>query len=177
MNMSESIHAARLGDIERTADGLTVLQFRFAADQPVFAGHFPGHPILPGIFQLEMARVAAETVFNGAMRVREITKAKFRRPILPAETIRLELKLSTEVQGGTGHRPVLGGNLPPSSGSASESSIDESLRERSGRAGSPVTQASGLCHPDQRETIQARAVFTVDGQPAGETILQLMRAT
>ena len=124
MNMSESIHAARLGSIERTADGLAVLQFRFAADQPVFAGHFPGHPILPGIFQLEMARVAAETIFNGAMRVREITKAKFRRPILPAETIRLELKLS-----------------------------------------------------ENRETTQARAVFTVDGQPAGETILQLMRAT
>ena len=37
--------------------------------------------------------------------------------------------------------------------------------------------AAYLCHPDQRETIQARAVFTVDGQPAGETILQLMRAT
>ena len=177
MNMSESIHAALLGNIERTADGLAVLQFRFAADQPVFAGHFPGHPILPGVFQLEMARVAAETILNGAMRVREITKAKFRRPILPAETIRLELKLSTEVQGGTGHRPVLGGNLPPSSGSASESSRDESLRERPGRAGSPATQASGLCHPDQRETTQARAVFTVDGQPAGETILQLMRAT
>ena len=124
MNMSESIQAARLGDVERTSDGLAVLIFRFDAAQPVFAGHFPGHPILPGVFQLEMARVAAETILNGAMRVREITKAKFRRPILPAETIRLELKLS----------------------------------ENAG-------------------TTQARAVFSVEGEPAGETILQLMRAT
>lgn len=124
MNMSESIQAARLGDVERTVDGLAVLIFRFDAAQPVFAGHFPGHPILPGVFQLEMARVAAETILGGAMRVREITKAKFRRPILPAETIRLELKLS----------------------------------ENAG-------------------TTQARAVFSVEGEPAGETILQLMRAT
>lgn len=124
MNMSESIHAARIGDVERTADDLPVLHFCFAADQPVFAGHFPGHPILPGVFQMEMARVAAEVILGGAMIVRGITKAKFRRPILPAETIRVELKIS----------------------------------ENSG-------------------TTQARAVFTVEGQPAGETILQLIRAT
>ena len=114
----------RIGDVERTADGLAVLHFFFAADQPVFAGHFPGHPILPGIFQMEMARVAAEVILGGAVTVREITKAKFRRPILPAETIRVALKLSV--------------------------------------AG---------------ETTQARAVLTVEGQPAGETILQLIRAT
>jgi len=122
--MAASIQAARLGDVERTADGGAVLLFRFDAAQPVFAGHFPGHPILPGVFQLEMARVAAETILNGAMRVREITKAKFRRPILPAETIRLELKL---------------------------------------------TENAG--------TTQARAVFSVGGEPSGETILQLIRAT
>ena len=124
MNMAASIQAARLGDVERTADGGAVLLFRFDAAQPVFAGHFPGHPILPGVFQLEMARVAAESILNGAMRVREITKAKFRRPILPAETIRLELKL---------------------------------------------TENAG--------TTQARAAFSVEGEPAGETILQLTRAT
>lgn len=121
MNMSQSIQAARFGEMERTADGGAVMMFRFAAEQPVFRGHFPGYPILPGVFQLEMARVAAECALGGALTLREITKAKFRRPILPMETIRLELKLS----------------------------------------------AAG-------ETTQARAVFTVEGQPAGEVILQLV---
>ncbi len=124
MNMSASIQSARFDDVERTADGGAVLLFRFDAAQPVFAGHFPGHPILPGIFQLEMARVAAEVVLGAALAVRAITKAKFRRPILPAETIRLELKLTEN--GGA---------------------------------------------------MQARAVFSVEGEPAGQTILQLMRAT
>ena len=53
---------------------------------PTFAGIFPVAPLLPGVFQLEMARVAAESVLNCPLAVREIRKAKFRRPILPAET-------------------------------------------------------------------------------------------
>ncbi len=120
MNMTESIQAARVGDMQRTGADSATLEFRFAASQPVFAGHFPGHPILPGVFQLEMARVAAEAVAGSTLVVREIVKAKFRRPIRPEETIRVDVKL--------------------------------------------VTQAGGS---------QARAVLSVDGQPAGEAILQL----
>jgi 3-hydroxyacyl-[acyl-carrier-protein] dehydratase len=122
MNMTESIQAARVGDVQRTGLDSAALEFRFAAAQPVFAGHFPGHPILPGVFQLEMARVAAEAVAGSALVVREIVKAKFRRPIRPEETIRVEVKL--------------------------------------------VELPIGL---------QARVAFSVSGQPAGETILQLTR--
>ena len=60
----------------------------------MFAGHFPDRPMLPGVFQLEMAHVAAESVLNCPLAVREIPKAKFQRPILPGEIVRLELKLS-----------------------------------------------------------------------------------
>lgn len=124
MNMTESIKAARVGEMQRSGADSAVLEFRFAASQPVFAGHFPGHPILPGVFQLEMARVAAEAVAGSKMVVREIVKAKFRRPIRPEETIHVEVKL--------------------------------------------VAQA---------DSSQARATFSVSGQPAGETILQLTRNT
>ncbi len=122
MNMTESIQAARIGEVQRTSDGAAAVEFRFAASQPVFAGHFPKHPILPGVFQLEMARVAAEAVAGSAMVVREIVKAKFRRPIRPEEIIRVEVKLIAQNDGS-----------------------------------------------------QARAAFSVSGQPAGETILQLTR--
>lgn len=93
MNMTESIQAARIGGVQRTGDGMASLEFCFAASQPVFAGHFPGQPILPGVFQLEMARVAAEVVAGLTLSVREIVKAKFRRPIHPAETICVDVKL------------------------------------------------------------------------------------
>jgi 3-hydroxymyristoyl/3-hydroxydecanoyl-(acyl carrier protein) dehydratase len=120
--MQSSIAAARIGEPRQSADGTTVFEFRFSADDPTFAGHFPNRPLLPGIFQLEMARVAAECILNCSLAVREISKTKFQRPILPDETVRLELKLSET--GGA---------------------------------------------------IQARANFSADGQPAGETILLLCR--
>ena len=123
MTLRDSIFAARLGEPRPNADGSTTLEFKFGADDPVFAGHFPGRPILPGIFQLELARVAAESVLNCALAVREIRKAKFQRPVLPDETVRVELKLSNK---------------------------------------------DGV--------IQAHAVFSVNGQAAGETNLLLCRS-
>lgn len=122
MTMQNSIVAAKVGGPQQNTDGGTFFEFRFGAGDPVFAGHFPNRPLLPGIFQLEMARVAAENILNCPLTVREIVKAKFQRPILPGELVRLELKLS---------------------------------------------ETGGM--------IQARAGFSIDGQPAGETILLLCR--
>ena len=94
MTLRDSIGAARLGDPRQNADDATVFAFQFGAEDPTFAGHFPGRPILPGVFQLEMTRVAAESVLNCPLSVREIRKAKFQRPIGPGETVRVELKLT-----------------------------------------------------------------------------------
>ena len=123
MTLRDSISAARLGEPRPNADGSMTLEFKFGADDPVFAGHFPGRPILPGIFQLELARAAAESVLNCALTVREIRKAKFQRPVLPDEVVRMELKLANK---------------------------------------------DGV--------IQAHAVFSVNGQAAGETNLLLWRS-
>lgn len=124
MSMRESIQVAVIGDLQRAGDGMAALEFRFAASQAVFAGHFPGNPILPGVFQLEMARVAAEAAAGIPLTVREMVKAKFRRPIRPDETIRVEVRL----------------------------------------VGPP-------------DSIQARAVLSVAGEPAGETVLHLSRTS
>ena len=96
MTMRDSINAARVGEPRPNGDGATVFEFRFGADDPTFAGHFPGHPILPGVFQLEMVRMVAESVLGCPLSIREIRKAKFRRPILPGEGVRVELKVSSK---------------------------------------------------------------------------------
>lgn len=105
MTMRESIAAARISGPLRDAEGPSVFEFKFPANDATFTGHFPGNPILPGVFQLEILRAAAEWVLNCPLAVREIRKAKFQRPIYPAETVRLELKLSengdeVRAQGG-----------------------------------------------------------------------------
>ena len=45
------------------------------------------------MFQLELVRVTAEAVLNCRLTVREFRKAKFQRPILPGETVVVNLKL------------------------------------------------------------------------------------
>ena len=94
MTMHESISRAKSSDPLANPDGSTTLEFCFPEDDPTFAGHFPARPLLPGVFQLEMARVGAEAVLRCRLAVREITKAKFLRPIIPTETVRVELKLT-----------------------------------------------------------------------------------
>jgi 3-hydroxymyristoyl/3-hydroxydecanoyl-(acyl carrier protein) dehydratase len=92
--MRDSINAARRGDPRQSADGATVFEFKFDADDATFAGHFPGRPILPGVYLLEMTRGAAEAVLSCPLAIREIRKAKFQRPIFPDEIVMAELKLS-----------------------------------------------------------------------------------
>lgn len=94
MTMRESIVAARVNGPLRKAEGAATLEFRFPPDDPTFAGHFPTRPVLPGVFQLEIVRFAAELVLNCSLAVREIKKAKFLRPIAPNEFVRVELNLS-----------------------------------------------------------------------------------
>ena len=94
MTARDSIHAARVSGPEINADGAALFTFCFPASDPTFAGHFPTRPLLPGVFQLEIARVAAELVLKTPLFIREITKAKFLRPIIPDETVRVELKVA-----------------------------------------------------------------------------------
>ncbi len=72
--------------------------FSFSASEGTFKGHFPRHPILPGVFQLEMAKFACERVTGRRLEIEKIERAKFSRPILPEE----EIRLSVKIQSGEG---------------------------------------------------------------------------
>jgi 3-hydroxymyristoyl/3-hydroxydecanoyl-(acyl carrier protein) dehydratase len=98
--MRDSIQTARKSGPSRLDDGSVQFEFCFAANDPVFAGHFPTRPILPAVFLLEITRAAAQWVLEHSLTVREIYKAKFTRPILPNDSLRLALKLS-EADGGS----------------------------------------------------------------------------
>jgi UDP-3-O-[3-hydroxymyristoyl] N-acetylglucosamine deacetylase/3-hydroxyacyl-[acyl-carrier-protein] dehydratase len=62
--------------------------------EPFFQGHFPGHPVMPGVLQVEaMAQVASILLFKLAQTSARIgyfissDEVKFRKPVLPGDTI------------------------------------------------------------------------------------------
>jgi 3-hydroxyacyl-[acyl-carrier-protein] dehydratase len=65
----------------------------------VFQGHFPGAPVFPGVFIIEaMAQTGAVLLFrevpdreNKLMYFTGIDEARFRRPVVPGDQLRLEL--------------------------------------------------------------------------------------
>jgi len=70
-------------------------------NEPFFQGHFPGHPIMPGVLILEaMAQVggvyailAKEVGENQVPYFVGIDRAKFRKPVLPGDVLSLNLEL------------------------------------------------------------------------------------
>lgn len=67
---------------------------------PLFAGHFPGHPVLPGVIIMEALAQAASfciLVGRGAEGsvgfLTGIDRAKFRRQVQPGDTVRLEARI------------------------------------------------------------------------------------
>jgi len=62
-------------ELEGTAEAF-VARFRFPADLPVFEGHFPGHPIVPGVYLIESVRVVAEKFGGRPLRIARVGDAK-----------------------------------------------------------------------------------------------------
>lgn len=65
-------------------------RFCFAADSAVFAGHFPGHPVLPAVVQVLMVQVILEAIGQSA-ELACVPQAKFLAPLGPDTDILLTL--------------------------------------------------------------------------------------
>jgi 3-hydroxyacyl-[acyl-carrier-protein] dehydratase len=69
-------------------------------NEPFFQGHFPGHPVMPGVLIVEsMAQTAAALVISTLgpeigipiVYFMSIENAKFRKPVVPGDQLRLTL--------------------------------------------------------------------------------------
>jgi len=66
------------------------MNFSIAPDHPSLPGHFPGHPVVPGVVVLERVIDAIEAV-HGPLRAMRLPQVKFMQPLLPGETARVVL--------------------------------------------------------------------------------------
>ena len=86
--------------VERVDDERIVARKNVSRNEPHFEGHFPGHPVMPGVLILEAlaqtgALLAAKAVkFDPAKQViyfMGIDKVKFRKRVVPGDQVLLEV--------------------------------------------------------------------------------------
>lgn len=70
-------------------------------NEPFFQGHFPGHPVMPGVLQVEAMAQVASIVFlrqsGSAGRLGYFMSAdavKFRKPVLPGDTLFIHVEVT-----------------------------------------------------------------------------------
>jgi beta-hydroxyacyl-ACP dehydratase FabZ len=71
------------------------------ANEPFFQGHFPGAPVMPGVLIVEAMAQCGAILFLRDIADRErklflfggVDKARFRRPVVPGDQLRLECEL------------------------------------------------------------------------------------
>ncbi|MEI6456531.1 MAG: 3-hydroxyacyl-ACP dehydratase [bacterium] len=61
---------------------------------PVFEGHFPGNPVIPGVCQVQMVTEILEEIYRKKFRLTEADNIKFLSMINPIETNKLSIALS-----------------------------------------------------------------------------------
>lgn len=70
-------------------------------NEPYFQGHFPNHPIMPGVLQVEaMAQLASILLLRNAENAGKLgyfmsmDKVKFRKPVVPGDTLVISVELT-----------------------------------------------------------------------------------
>ena len=103
-------------------------------DEAFFQGHFPGHPIMPGVLQLEAMKQLCELAVRPTLDpanaadvyLKEVNKVKFRRPANPGDRIKIEAEI-LEMEANSAQFKA---TISTAAGVASEAVISLAVRDK-----------------------------------------------
>jgi len=107
--------ATHTGPAASANGNAAALSFTIPADHPALPGHFPGHPVVPGVVLLDHAIDAIGAALNRPLQAWRLSAAKFLSPAQPGET--LDLAFDAAASGAirftvrAGERDVASGTL------------------------------------------------------------------
>jgi 3-hydroxyacyl-[acyl-carrier-protein] dehydratase len=90
--------------IELVPDKSVVALKNVTINEPFFQGHFPGHPVMPGVLVIESMAQAAGLLTQISSRLKgntgsplfylaKVDNARFNAPVVPGDQLRLEVTL------------------------------------------------------------------------------------
>lgn len=87
--------------LEREVGVSAVAELDIDPSWKIFEGHFPGHPIMPGVLMLEaMAQTAGIALAGNPANegklgfLAKVDNAKFRHPVVPGDTLRMRAEIT-----------------------------------------------------------------------------------
>lgn len=84
--------------IQDDAHSSVVITMKIDADILDFTGHFSGHPLLPGVTQVDWAVYYGQVYLNANSVFKGMEVLKFQEPILPNTEVILDLKWVKETE-------------------------------------------------------------------------------
>lgn len=105
-------------------------------NEAVFQGHFPGHPVYPGVYLIEgmaqaggillLSKYSEEERASKLLYFTAIERARFRRPVVPGDQVRFEIEVVRH-RGNVGKltgRALVNGNV------AAEAKLSSTMVDR-----------------------------------------------
>jgi len=91
--------------IDTPADKLYTARICLNASHPVFEGHFPGNPVVPGVCMMQIIKELSERILQKKLFLTRATQVKFTALINPYKHPVLDLELDIS-QSDAGHVKV-----------------------------------------------------------------------
>ena len=79
---------------ESSDSTIWTIQVKLNPGHPVYQGHFPGHPVVPGVCLLQLIKECVEDIRQQKLQVTQVSSCKFLSAIYPIETPHISVALT-----------------------------------------------------------------------------------